>query len=236
MKTGDFLINGKTGMLELNSFLESYPTITIPKRKKTFQAIEGASSQSILDENAYDNREIDLSIIVRANNELDRTMRVSALVSAFDSANYIDFTYYGEPNFTYKITNADVISQARLSRISYWTRLTLKLSAQAFKYYVPESSFDVNGTIELFNRFEYESRPLIVTSGTTVTINDVTYEFKNPNGTINIDCDEEQQDVYDDSGVIENAFELMQEFPSLKSGNNVIEIEDGKIYPRWRTI
>jgi hypothetical protein len=87
------------------------------------------------------NREIDLSIVVRADNELDRTMRVSALDFAFDSANYIDFTYYGEPNFTYKITNADVISQARLSRISYWTRLTLKLSAQAFKYYVPESFF-----------------------------------------------------------------------------------------------
>jgi hypothetical protein len=54
MRKGDFLINGKTGMLELNSFLESYPAITIPKRKKTFQAIEGASSQAILDENAYD--------------------------------------------------------------------------------------------------------------------------------------------------------------------------------------
>lgn len=236
MKTGDFFINGKTGMLDLNSFLESYPTISIPKRKKTFQAIEGSNAQAILDENAWDNRDIDLSIVVRADNELDRTMRVSALVSAFDTAGYIDFTYYGEPNFAYRITNADVVSQARLSRISYWTKLTMKLSTQAFKYYVPETFYKVDGSIELFNKFEYPSRPLIVTSGTTVTINDVTYEFKNPNGTINIDCDEEQQDVYDDSGVVENAFELTQEFPSLKSGNNIIEIEDGKIYPRWRTI
>lgn len=236
MKTGDFLINGKTGMLELNSFLESYPTITIPKRKKTFQAIEGASSQSILDENAYDNREINLSIIVRASNELDRTMRVSALISAFDSANYIDFTYYGEPNFTYKITNADVISQARLSRISYWTRLTLKLSAQAFKYYVPESSFNVNGTIELFNRFEYESSPLIIMTGNSVTINNETFNYNNSGSTIKIDCDEEQQDVFDDSGVIENAYDITQEFPKLRSGDNTISFTSGKIYPRWRTI
>lgn len=236
MRKGDFLIDGKTGMLELNSFLESYPTITIPKRKKTFRAIEGASSQAILDENAYDNREIDLSIVVRADNELDRTMRVSALISSFDSANYIDFTYYGEPNFTYKVTNADVISQARLSRISYWTRLTLKLSAQAFKYYVPESFFNVNGTIELFNRFEYESRPLIVTNGSSVTINDKIFNFNNSGSTINIDCDEEQQDIFNDSGVIENAYDITQEFPKLRSGNNTISFTNGKIYPRWRTI
>lgn len=236
MKKGDFLINGKTGMLDLNSFLESYPTISIPKRKKTFQAIEGSNAQAILDENAWDNREIDLSIVVRADNELDRTMRVSALASAFDSANYIDFTYYGEPNFTYKITNADVISQARLSRISYWTQLTLKLSAKAFKYYVPESSFDVSGTIELFNRFEYESRPLIIMTGNSVTINNEVFNYNNSGSTIKIDCDEEQQDVFNDSGVIGNAYDITQEFPKLRSGNNSISITNGKIYPRWRTI
>jgi len=235
MKKGDFLINGKTGMLELNSFLESYPTITIPKRKKTFQSIEGASSQAILDENAYDNREIDLSIVVRADNELDRTMRVSALVSAFDSPEYIDFTYYGEPNFSYKITNAEVISQARISRISYWTQLQLKLSAKAFKYYAPGTSVDVDGSIFLYNKFQV-SRPLIITKGTDVVINGTTYKFKNPGGSITIDCDEEQQDVYDDSGVIENAYDINQEFPSLKSGDNSITITGGKIYPRWRVI
>ena len=236
MKKGDFLINGKTGMLELNSFLESYPTITIPKRKKTFQAIEGASSQSILDENAYDNREINLSIIVRASNELDRTMRVSALVSAFDSANYIDFTYYGEPNFAYRITNANEVSQARISRVSYWTKLTFKLSAKAFKYYEPSTSYDCNGEIQLANKFSYSSRPLIVTTGSSVAINGTTYNFKNSGSTINIDCDEEQQDVYSGSTVIENAYDLTQEFPFLKAGNNVIDIQNGKIYPRWRTI
>jgi len=236
MKTGDFLINGKTGMLELNSFLESYPTISIPKRKKTFQAIEGSNSQAILDENAWDNRTIDLSIVVRADNELERTMRVSALVSSFDSADYIDFTFYGEPNFVYRITNADVVSQARISRISYWTQLTFKLSATAFKYYAPATEYDCDGEIQLANKFNYSSRPLIATTGNTMVINSTTYKFNNSGGTIIIDCDEEQQDVSNSDGVIENAYDLTQKFPSLNSGNNVINIKDGKIYPRWRTI
>lgn len=236
MRKGDFLINGHTGILELNSFLESYPTISIPKRKKTFQAIEGSNAQGILDENAWDNRDITLSIVVRANNELDRTMRVSALVSAFDSPEYIDFTYYGEPNFAYKITNADVISQTRLSRISFWTKLTMKLSAQAYKYYAPSTSYDLDGRIFLYNKFLFPSRPLITTTGTEIVINGNVYKFKNPNGSITIDCDEEQQDVFDDSGVIENAYDINQEFPSLKVGNNAITITNGKIYPRWRMI
>lgn len=236
MRKGDFKINGKEGMLELNSFLESYPTISIPKRKKTFQEIEGSNAQAILDENAWDNREIDLSIIVRAENELDRTMRVSALISAFDSPEYVDFNYYGEPNFAYRITNANVVSQARLSRISYWTKLTMKLSAQAFKYYVPSKSYDLDGRIFLYNNFLFPAKPLITTTGTEVIINGNVFKFKNPNGTITIDCDEEQQDVYDSKGVIENAYDINQEFPSLKTGNNAITITNGKIYPRWRMI
>jgi len=235
MKKGDFLINGKSGMLDLNSWLETLPVITIPKRKKTFQIIEGSSSKAMLDENAYDNREISLSIIVRAENELDRTMRVSALVSAFDSPGYIDFTYYYEPNFVYKITNAEISTPVRISRISYLSRVDLKLSAKAFKYYAPEVSYDVNGNLKLFNKFEYSSNPLVITSGTRLTINGVSYDFKNPGGNITIDCDEEQQDVYNNSGVIENAFNLTQEFPKLAPGENSISFS-GKIYPRWRTI
>lgn len=236
MRKGDFLINGKTGMLELNSFLESYPVISIPKRKKTFQSIEGSNSQAILDEGAWDNRTIDLSIVVRADNELERTMRVSALISAFDSAGYVDFTYYGEPNFAYRITNGDVVTQARISRTSYWTLLTMKLSAKAFKYYAPETEYDVDGEIQLANKFAYASRPLITTTGSSVVINGTTYNFKSSGGTISIDCDEEQQDVYTSNGVIENAYDMTQKFPYLDIGNNVINIQGGKIYPRWRTI
>lgn len=247
MKNGDFKINGKMGMLELNSFLESYPAITIPKRKKTFQAIEGANTQAILDENAYDNREIDLSIIVRADNELDRTMRVSALVSAFDSPGYIDFTYYGEPNFNYRITNAEVISQERVTRISYWTHLSLKLSAGAFKYYKPDTVYEFgNETLKLFNKFDYIARPLISTSGvgfilgteSSTSISLYGYKYNNPGGVIYIDSDEEQQDVYNAAGVIENAYKIGQEFPILYPGMNVITgIGPGNsIQPRWRTI
>lgn len=236
MRKGDFLINGKTGMLELNSFLESYPVISIPKRKKTFESIEGSNSQAIIDENAWDNRTIELSIVVQANNELDRTMRVSALISAFDSAGYVDFTFYGEPNFAYRITNGDVVTQARISRTSYWSLLTMKLSAKAFKYYAPETSYDVDGEIQLANKFAYQSRPLITTTGSSVVINGTTYSFKNSGSTISIDCDEEQQDVYTSNGVIENAYDMTQKFPYLDIGNNIINIQGGKIYPRWRTI
>jgi len=236
MKTGDFLINGKTGILDLNSWIETFPKISNPKRKKTFQAIEGSNAQAVLDEKAWDNREIDLSIIVRASNELDCTMRVSALLLAFDSPGYIDFTWYGEPNFAYRITNAEASTPARISRISYWRQIDLKLSATAFKYYKPGTSINVNGSVFIYNKFLYPSRPLIMTTGNSVEINGITYNFKNPNGNITIDCDEEQQDVYDSSGVIENAYDINQEFPSLIPGENSIKLTNGKIYPRWRMI
>jgi len=236
MKTGDFLINGKTGNLDLNSWIETFPKITTPKRKKTFQTIEGSNSQAILDENAWDNREIDLSIIVRASNELDCTMRVSALISAFDSPGYIDFTWYGEPNFAYRITNAETSTPDRISRISYWRRIDFKLSATAFKYYKPDTFINTNGGVFLYNKFLYPSRPLITTTSNAVEINGVSYRFKNLGGSITIDCDEEQQDVYNSSGVIENAYDIGQEFPSLIPGENSINISNGKIYPRWRMI
>lgn len=236
MMNGDFKINNKLGMLELNSFLESYPTITIPKRKKSLQQIEGANFQAVLDENSYDNRSIELHIVVRADDELSRTMRVSALISAFDSPDYVGFTFYGEPNFTYYITNAEEVTQSRVTRTSYWTEVSFKLTAKAFKYYEPEFNYAISGSLTLENKFSYASRPLIkFNSGGSLTINSDVFNYTLPDTGATVDSLEEQQDVYTDSGLVDNAFNMSQEFPQLYPGTNNITM-NGIIYPRWRTI
>ncbi|APX73110.1 hypothetical protein M5C72_08445 [Companilactobacillus allii] len=236
MIKGDFLINGKTGMLGLHSFLESYPIISIPKMKKTMEQIEGANFQSILNEDSYDNRSVELHIVVQADNELDRTMRVSALISAFNSPDYVGFTYYGEPNFVYYITNAEEVTQSRVTRTSYWTALVFKLTAKAFKYYEPEVSYEVNGSLTLENKFSYASRPLIkFNSGGSLAINSDTFNYTLPSGGATVDALEEQQDVYTDTGLVDNAFDMAQEFPQLYPGTNTITA-DATIWPRWRTI
>lgn len=238
---GDFLINGKRGISDLHSRLESYPIISIPKMKKSMQQVEGANFQPILGEDAYDNRSIELHIITQANNELERTMRMSALLSLFNSNEYVGFTFYGEPNFVYYITNTEEVSQSRITRTSFWFETSFKLTAKAFKYYAPETSYAINTSLLLENKFPFSSRPLIkFNSGGNVSIvvnGDVRY-FDLPDSGGNVDCLEENQDVYDNAGIlVDNAFDMKQEFPQLYVGDNsIVTSAAATIYPRWRTI
>ncbi|MQS52175.1 hypothetical protein [Companilactobacillus mishanensis] len=236
----NFYINGLNGEDDLHAVLENYPTISIPKRKKTMTVIEGSNEQIILDEGAYDNREIDLNIIVHAVDEEDRVTRMSALISAFDSPGYIGFIHYGEPNYEYEVTNAEIATPTRLTRISYSTEVKIKLSAKAFKYYKPDEKQEFETTGEFYNRFNFPSRPLIHvgTVGVAyITINGINYTFQNiPTGGAWIDCDESQQDVYTDSGLIESAFNLGQEFPELPPGKVIVKAPSAIVYPRWRTL
>jgi len=241
LRQGDFYIDGKKGKENLHAVLENYPTISIPKRKKNLTSIEGGNEQVILDDGSYENREIDLSIIIHADDEESRTLRVSALVSAFDSADYIRFVHYGEPDYEYEITNADVITSTRLTRVSFYTQLKLKLSAKAFKYYKPEENFFVTSSYPILNKFSYSSRPLIhfTSSGNqSITINGSTSVFNNlPSGGAWVDCEESQQDVYkNDNTLVNNAFRVSQEFPLIPPGKVTITASQVMVYPRWRTI
>lgn len=240
LKKGNFYINGKNGIEDLHAILENYPTINIPKRKKSLTSIEGGNEQIILDEGAYDNRELNLNIIVRAYDEEDRTLRLSALYSAFDTDKYISFMHYGEPNYEYLISNAEVVTSSRLTRTSYYSEVKIKLTAKAFKQYRPDESVTVKGTTKTFNRFNYASRPLIhiLNSGvSTIAINGKPYTFGPlPSGGAWVDCEESQQDVYNGNTIVENAFAVGQEFPSLPPGIVTITAGNAIVYPRWRTI
>ncbi|WP_099975301.1 phage tail domain-containing protein [Lactobacillus terrae] len=242
MIKGDFIINGVSGITDLNSVIEKYPNISMPKRKKTFQSVFGANRQVIEDEDAYDNRSIDLSIILHARDEEERTMRLSALYSAFDSSNYLDFYYYGEPQYCYKVTNSEIVSTERIVRMSYYTRVTIKLSAEAFKYYNQGEEKVVPTTgATFFNRFKYESAPLIRVNDSgdiKFFINDQVFLFHNiPEGGCYIDCDEGQQDVYDlNDNLINDAYDVAQEFPKLPSGEITIKGANLNVMPRFRTL
>lgn len=240
LQKGNFYIDGKKGKEDLHAVLENYPTISIPKRKKILTSIEGSNEQVILDDGSYENREIDLSIIIQADDEESRTLRVSALMSAFDSADYIRFVHYGEPDYEYEITNADVITSTRLTRVSFYTQLKLKLSAKAFKYYKPEENFFITSSYQTLNRLSYSSRPLIhfTRSGNqSITINGSTSVFNNlPSGGAWVDCEELQQDVYNGNTLVNNAFKISQEFPLIPPGKVTITASEAMVYPRWRTI
>ncbi|WP_129045004.1 hypothetical protein [Companilactobacillus metriopterae] len=236
MINGDFLINNIQGMQTLHAFLNTYPDIKMPKRKKTLQSIDGASSSIVLDENSYENRDVNLSMTVQANSEQERVMRLSALYAAFDTDSYVDFIYYGEPNMVYKVTNADVVEQDRVVRNSYYTDVKIKLSAQAFKYYKPDDLINVSAgsTVTLNNRFNYSSAPFITVlkAGTVnIGINSKTYTYSfTVLNKWNILCDDTEQWTDGD-------YDINQEFPKLKPGINTITSNfDLQIQPRWRLI
>lgn len=238
-KKGGFNINGIDGMEELHAFIENMPAITFTNRKRTLTDIDGSSEQIILDNHGYSSREVSLNIVVRAYDEESRVMRLSALISAFNSETYIPFTSYSEPNMTYFVINNTAMTPTRIAH-SYDSRFTVKLTAKAFKQYRPDESVTVKGTTKTFNRFNYASRPLIhiLNSGvSTIAINGKPYTFGPlPSGGAWVDCEESQQDVYNGNTIVENAFAVGQEFPSLPPGIVTITAGNAVVYPRWRTI
>lgn len=241
MKNADFVINGVSGIEDLHTRMQTKPVITMPKSDKSFQSLSDSDSQIVVNEHSYSGRTIQLTLLVEASNKKERSYRLSKLYEAFDAENYLDFNYYEEPEYTYKVINAEAVEQERASRLSYFTTVKMKLNALPYKYLNEKQSMDVDKETSFFNFQPYNSRPLILVTGQTslsFTINDRTYKFQNLNtdGTY-IDCAESQQAVYSvNNDLIYNAYDLTQGFPEFKKGLNTVTGTGMKIYPRWRTM
>lgn len=239
IREAEFIVNNISSR-ELHSFLETAPVFSMPKRKFSTIEIPGASRQKFSDENSYENRTGNLTIIVKADNEFEKTLYLSKLYKLFDTPDYIEFISYLEPNFAYHIKISDAIDVSRLSRLSNWQELKLKVTADAFKYYVPPNKYLNINQLTIHNQFPFSSKPLIeVPAGgdLNLQINNKSYKFTGLPTNAMIDCDELQQDVYANNQLYNSTFDATQEFPELPTGDiNINSNLKINLYPRWRLI
>lgn len=215
----------------------------MPKRKFSTIDIPGASRSKFSDEASYENRTGAITMIVQAETDFEKTLYLSKIYQLFDSADYVEFISYLEPNFAYHIKLADAIEVERLSRLSQWQELKLKVTADAFKYYVPEDKHIGVTAVPTFNQFPFASKPLIEVpgGGNLVLIISgqkmITYRFNSLPANATIDCDELQQDVYVGNTLYNNTFDSSQEFPELPPGDLKIASNTPiNLFPRWRLI
>lgn len=160
------------GIKDLHTTIEEVPDITYPKRKYSTVDIPGASRQVILDENAYENRTINLKLSVMADNPQDRSFRIAKVVDEFSKGNYSDLVLYSDPNFRYEVISSSSIKVDKPAMSSEYTKVEISLNAGAFKYMYPEEKIVLsnelnhqNGTVSqtfITNPTSYRSAPLII--------------------------------------------------------------------------
>lgn len=248
IKQGEFYINGQDSLVELNAVLATIPLIPRAKRKRTTTALISGSRLAITDESAYDNVEFDLTITVNAQDEHEMTYYGDKLFSAFDSAGYIPFIYYADSQYTYHIFNADNVAVERPARMSWVRTYTFKVSAGGYKYLNTEPIEITQKSFTVTNPLFMQARPLIKLYGNgnlALTVNGHTYVYNGVTDYIEIDCAEENQDVYKTNlngtaTLLNDKIPANQDFPVLKTGVNKIGLSNTItkiiIDPRWRTV
>lgn len=243
IKTGIFYIDGKESDTAFSAHLTEYPNIPKPKRKFVQSSVCGGSQDVFSDEQAYENREFELKIATTPRTHDEYSMTDISLFSAFDSNKYLEFSYYGEPDFTYFVKSTDSVEIERVTRVSDVRISTFKITAGAFKYFHYHEVIELTEPSYLVNPYPYISLPYlkIVGSGdVSLTINKKVYNFTGIDQYIEVDCDTLQQDVFKGDEPMNEHF-VGNELPYLdKDGKNDISwtgnVSKVIIEPRWRAI
>ena len=241
MERGSFVLGHQLTSDQLNARILNYPTIAVPERKMMLNTSPVGIDRAILfDDGAYNNRDIQL-IIGFEGKQADSN--IQKFLSVLDTGKYIDFQMYSDPDYTYQVIRQSTGTIARPTYSDGYRELTIMLSAAPYRYVAPAQTETITTLIStLVNPTNYVAKPYIkiVGSGSiTLTINGTDYRFSNVTGSIELDS--AMQNVWHTNGKIivnENAKMAIGPFPTLKPGNNNINLSAGTatIEPRWRTL
>lgn len=243
MKPGEFKLDGKLSS-EYGTIIQSRPTIESPKRRTQFKTSFGLSGEQPFDEDAYDNTELDLSLIVKGAANRGASYNRELVQNWFDSPSYMDFIPYFDEDKIYHV----MLREGMQFQSKYFLEenlvVSVPLTVLPYKHHIvsPSKLLTAAGTIT--NPSYKESLPLIKILGSgniTLIVNSIPFQMQSVSGNIWIDC-EFKIGYSEVNGIKQNANHKVRtlDFPILVSGNNTISwtgtVTSVEIHPRWRSL
>lgn len=266
MKPGEFNINNINSDTLGNSRIQLRPEINVPARKSTMIQVPGVSGDYVLDEDAYENTDMNLEIIFKTDTENEVGPMRELITYSFDSGGYIPLELYFDPERIYHVKTT---SGPNFRMSGQWPLIVLyavDLTVKPFKTYKEDFSLSLpadplndkwwtedttgysyidNGeTLKINNPAQYSAQPIITLYGVgniTLTVNGKNYEFQDVDDHIVVDStvEEAYKFTVEDGIVNRNDKMFSRTFPYLIPGDNTISATGATtivIEGRWRTL
>ena len=243
MRNGEFILNGVHSS-EFGAVIQSRPQINVPNRRRIRFSIPGSDGEYVIDDEAYDNSEMELNIAIKGP-DYDTAKKYKDILSGIlSSVGYVSFTPYFDPDVEYYVFLG---SELEYSQNGYYDDLYViraVFSVRPYKHLIAHTPYKASKDVMVNNPFEYSSNPKINIKGSgngILNVNGIEYIFKNVDDSIVVDS--ETKNAYKESGSsILNRNDRMYtiDFPTLKPGMNTISISGGftsfTVEPRWRNL
>lgn len=243
MKPGEFRFNNVDSN-ELSSKIQFRPEIRSPVRKVQIRSVSGADEDYILDEQAYENVPLELSLFAHGENEQAILDAKDLITFTFKGGVYHDFTPYWDPTKIFKVRVDEPPVYRQVGYDPRFIVYSLGLSAKPYKLYSENTITEGTTSVSIDNPSRYASEPLITIFGAgemNLTVNGVRYPFRNVDNSIVVDSKIES--AYKMVSGIPNSRDdrmLTPDFPILKPGTNTLSVSGGATHftvePRWRTL
>lgn len=242
MKKGTFIFDGVSSE-DLNTLIQSRPSIEAPLRKVEMKSIYGSDGDMPIDEGAYSNTTLELSMFTNGNDLIGDRQK---LYDVLDSRGvYKELIPYFDPDKIYRVMLSDKVKFDNQEMFGNIQLVTANFSVMPYKYLLANTPVQFINSLNINNPTNYHSQPIIEVTGTgsvVIKVNGVDFVIKNVPGTIVVNS--ERYAAYQENvpGVLTpmNHQIATREFPVLKPGANQITVTGSvtnvTIKPRWRSL
>lgn len=242
MKKGTFIFDGVSSE-DLNTLIQSRPSIEAPLRKVEMKSIYGSDGDMPIDEGAYSNTTLELSMFTNGNDLIGDRQK---LYDVLDSRGvYKELIPYFDPDKIYRVILSDKVKFDNQEMFGNIQLVTANFSVMPYKYLSANTPVQFVNSLNINNPTNYHSQPIIEVTGTgsvVIKVNGVDFVIKNVPGTIVVNS--ERYAAYQENvpGVLTpmNHQIATREFPVLKPGANQITVTGSvtnvTIKPRWRSL
>jgi phage-related protein len=243
MKRGSFIFDGVDSE-DVNALIQARPLIEAPLRKAEQRSTYGVDGTVPFDEEAYDNTNMALVLVVDGNDLIPDRQK---LYNLLDSRGvYKDFIPYFDPDKIYRVMLSDKVQFENQAHYGQKQAASASFTVKPYKYLRKNDPVTITGTTgKLTNPTNYVAQPRIKVTGTgavTLTVNGIDFKIKNASNTITLDS--ERYIAYQEgpSGVLipMNNQIITKDYPIFNPGENTISVTGSVsqlyIEPRWRSL
>lgn len=242
MKRGTFIIDGVDSDT-IKTYIQDRPLLEAPSRKVEFKDSYGADGKIPFDEEAYDNTNLDLIMVINNGDLSDNREEFYDLIDT--KGVYKSMIPYFDPGKIYRYMLLEPVKFENKFYYGNAQAVEVKMTVKPYKYLVESPEVINTGSFTITNPSRSPSQPIIEIEGTgnvTLDIDGVEFRIKDlPNNIIiNSEVYSAYQEISTDVLIPMNDHIYSREYPIFQPGvNNVTvtgDISEIKIKPKWRAL
>lgn len=243
IKPGYFVLEGINSE-DVGMIIQDRSQLNAPRRKQNAIQPYGYSGSLIIDEEAYEDSEMELILWVNGKDDKEASEKREKIFYMFDSGRYLEFIPYWDPDKIHRVR----VDTPLLFTPKYWhlggQPFSITLAVAPYKYYTGYSNTVLTSPGTINNPKLDSSKPIIKVVGSgsiTLTVNGEAFRMQDIQSEIILDSQmsfayrEPTGSIINDNDKI-----FTREYPVLKPGNNTISwtgsVTRVEIEPRWRTL